>query len=197
MKQLLLITYLSLFTSIAMGQTEEHYLVFFFNRVYQTHNFQHGTADHVWIVPFDSCGNNNFEKDMKPLFVDSFHLYCLNDPDIDNESIVEFPIAKYSKEDPIAWRLYKNRKMIQTKTIKKYTRPKSKDVLKIFCVPIIAKCNTRKIGFYKTSIVTIEGEPVIWTDFWKEQNNETKRSALRHDFSNFDFLVTLSKKSNL
>lgn len=193
MNRLISILFFLLVSSVAVGQTaEQRYLVFTFNRTYQIQGYKHGTGDHVWIIPVDSCKDGDFEKKMKPLFFDASNLECLEDSIISNQSFGEFPIANYPKSDTIAWNLFKNRRLIQTRTLK-YNYPKSTDILTIYCVPIIARCVLRPFGFDRNEIVTFDGSPTIWTDFWETTDKDMERVILHHDFSTFDFRISLSK----
>lgn len=175
---------------LVRGQSEQHYLVFTFNRTYECEGYKHGTADHVWIIPYDSCIDGISENDMKPLFVDKFQLECLNDTTNFDSGIGEYPIVEYSRKDSTAWLLYKKRKSVQ-KQILKTLYPKSKDVLRIYCVPIIAKCSTHGFGYDNIYVVTINENPKIWDGFWSGQDSDLQRKILQHDFSSFDYLVSL------
>lgn len=172
------------------GQSEQQYLVFTFNRTYECEGYQHGTADHVWIIPFDSCIDGIRENDMKPLFVDEFQLECLNDTTNYDSGIGEYPIVEYSRKDSIAWLLYKNRKSVQKRIIKT-SYPRSKDVLHIYCVPIIAKCSTHEFGYERIPVVTIDEMPEIWDNFWNGRDSNLQRKILQHDFSDFEYIVSL------
>ena len=190
MKRLFFLCVLLFYTLGVKGQSEQHYLVFTFNRTYECEGYKHGTADYVWIIPYDSCRDGICENDMKPLFVDEFQMECLNDSTNYYSGIGEYPIVEYSRKDSIPWKLYKNRKSVQ-KQILRTSYPKSKDVLLIYCVPIIAKCSTHEFGYNCISVVTINDEPQIWEDFWNEQGSNLSRKILQHDFSGFDYLVSV------
>lgn len=190
MKKITLIIVLVLDGLVAHCQTEHHYLVFTFNRKYECEKHIHGTGDHVWIIPFDSCRDGICEKEMKPLFVDDFQLECLNDSTLCKSGVGEYPIVEYSRQDPTAWKLYKNRRMVQ-KQIVKSSSPRTKDAQYIYCVPIIAKCSPHAFGYNNVSVVTIDCEPQIWTGFWKKQDRALVRRILQHDFSGFDYVVSI------
>lgn len=190
MKRLLLFIILVFDVLALRGQSAQHYLVFTFNRRYECEGFKHGTADHVWIIPYDSCKDGICEKDMKPLFMTDFQLYCLHDSTNYDSCIGEYPIIEYSRRDPIVWQLYKSRRLVQKKKIKTF-HLKSKDVLQIYCVPIIAKCSTHEYGYNHIQIVTINDEPQIWDNFWSNLDRDLSRKILLHDFSGFDYIVSM------
>lgn len=174
-----------------VGQSEKYYLVFTFNKIYEIDGYKHGTGDHVWIIPYDNCRETFCEDDLKPLFFDEYQIISLEDSITCNQTFGEFPIADYSKQDPIAWTLFKNRREIQ-QYVFRYSYPKSKGVLKIFCVPIIANCRSQIKGNF--NVMTFETPPQVWTDFWRNQSSAEVRRVLHHNFSNFNYIVTLETK---
>lgn len=173
------------------AQSDNHYLVFTFNDVYEIDGYKHGTADHLWIVPYDSCRNGSFETAMRPLFVDSSQLEFMKDSVTSIQSFGQFPVIKYSKSDYAAWILYKNRKVIQIRTLS-YSFPKSNDVLTVYCVPIIAECSEHPFGYYRAPVVTIDDRLEIWSEFWDICDSESAMAFLHHDFSEFNFVFSLS-----
>lgn len=190
MKRLFIIIVFVCNALVVKSQPAQKYLVFTFNRKYVCNGYKHGTGDHVWIIPFDSCRDGFCEKDMKPLFVDEFQIESLNDSTNFKSGIGEYPIVEYSRRDSIAWLLYKNRRLVQQQ-INKTSYPKSKDIVRIYCVPIMATCISHEYGYTHVPIVTIDGCPQIWTDFWEGIDNAQKRRIFQHDFSEFDYMVAL------
>lgn len=194
MKRFLLLLIMSHAFTVLFGQAEHKYLIFTFDHRYKIEKLRgfFGSADHIWIVPFDSCKTGICEDKMNPLFVTEELLDDLDDPMYSDSGVGNFFVDKYVKQDTVAWLLYKNRKKIQERTIE-YAHIKSKDVLTIYFVPIIAKCQTHQFGYYKNTIITIDGTPSIWSDFWKEEKDFVN-SLLCHDFSDFDYIVSLAKR---
>lgn len=195
MKRLLLLLIISQVYVVLFGQSEQKYLVFTFDRRYYAEKQKGfmGSADNLWIVPFDSCKNRLDEDDMNPLFITDDLLYELEDTNWSEIGTGNFFVVEYPKTDSTAWLLYKNRKKIQERTIK-YAHIKSRDVLTIYFVPIIAKCQPHLFGYYKNLVVTIDSTPTIWTDFWKEDDH-LLHSLLCHDFSGFDYIVSLEERT--
>jgi len=170
----------------AVGQTEKCYLVLTFNRIYQIDGYVHGTGDHVWIIPYDGSCDIICIDEMKPLFFEDYQINSLKDSITCEQSFGEFPVNEYSKQNQTAWILFKNRKEIQTHSIK-YSHPKSKDILHIYCVPIIAKCSPQIKG--KFNVMTFDSPPQLWNEFWERTPENSK--ILHYDFSKFEYLVTL------
>lgn len=190
MKRLLLFLLSLQFFAASLGQDEQKYLVFTFNRKYQIkgERWYDGSCDNVWIVPFDSCKNGLSEENMKPLFITESMLMFLTDS---INGVGRYFVSDYDEKDTTAWTLYKNRRIIQERTIE-YTYLNSKDVLTIYFVPIVAKCQTHLFGYFRKPVITIDGTPKIWKGFWKEKDM-VLRSLLCHDFSDFNYVVTAKK----
>ena len=195
MKRLLLLLIILQVYIVLFGQTEQKYLVFTFDRRYYVEKQRGfmGSGDNIWIVPFDSCKTRLDENDMNPLFVTEDLLFDLEDTTLSEQGFGNFFVVEYPQTDSTAWLLYKNRTKIQERTIK-YAHIKSRDVLTIYFVPIIAKCRTHPFGYYKNTVVTIDDTPTIWSDFWKEDKH-LLRSLLCHDFSDFDYIVSLKERT--
>ena len=91
------------FTAL-FGQAEHKYLIFTFDHRYKIEKQRgfFGSADHIWIVPFDSCKMGICEDKMNPLFVTEELLEDLNDPMYSDSGVGNFFVDKYLKQDTVA-----------------------------------------------------------------------------------------------
>lgn len=177
---------------VGFCQNNHKFLVFTFNCVYEIGEYKHGTGDNLWIVPYDSCQTDSFERMLTPLFANDDLIDSLSDTIISNQSFGYFPTTDY-ESNINALRLLKNRRKIQSRTTKFFFQ-NSKERLDIYVVPIIAECETHKFGFYGECVYTINGELEIWRDFWNKTDSRILQLILNHDFSKFAYRVALLQK---
>lgn len=201
MKRYFLILFLTIVNAVAVfGEGRQRYLVFIFdNRYYMDgEKLSHGLGYFLWIIPYDACKDSICENDMLPLLVDG-------DDDIvfDHDFYDIYGIGRItsffspSKKTPIANKFFKKRKLIQSLQTDFFTLPRSKEIIRIYCIPIIAKCRAAQGGFFKTTFIVFDNEPIIWNDFWKELDSKPFNHLLHHNFINFDYVVAFDLKNKL
>lgn len=149
----------------------------------------HGTGDNVWIVSYDYCKNELPENLMMPLFAEDALIRCVNDSIENAQSFGYFPTTDYTNNQN-AKKLLKNRRLIQLRTAN-FAFDKSKEILNVYFVPIIAKCDMHEFGINHDMVMTIDGELEIWTDFWDIVDRKIVRRIVNHDFSKFDYRVSI------
>lgn len=197
MKRYFLILFLAVASSIAtFAQNEQVYLVFIFNRCTQMNEknvaSQISTGDNFWIIPYSKCQHPYLPpevSDLKPLLVANAHFDFLKNPNAYLKANNEPVLPKCSSEnEPLAMTLIKNRRVVQTITRSNYTQNHQKEILYIYLVPIIAKCSTHTVeGYNHETIVTIDSEPVIWTEFWEKLTRSPWNEKIHIYFQKFNF----------
>ena len=187
MKYLFTAFFLLTFTSPCKSQEMKEYLVYIFHEDWKKNSSKWNTGDYLWIVPYDTCCTK-IDTQLKPLFVTEDQRFFLDDVDYQKQGIGNLPIILDDKSDPYGYMLFKNKKLIQ-KVEYKYLYANTKRVLSIYVGPIKAICKDDYLGFYKKSVIRIDGTLDIWDDFWKNDATNTN-SYLFSDLSNFNFIVS-------
>lgn len=193
MKKITIILLL-VFFNIVIGfcQKSEKFLVFTFNCVYEIGEYKHGTGDNLWIIPYDSCLTNFYDRIFSPLFADDDLINSLSDSITNSQSFGYFPTADYESNSN-ALKILQNRRKIQSRTTKFFFK-NSTEQLDIYLTPIIAECRSHEFGFYKECVYTISDTLEIWKDFWDKTDNRILQLILNHDFSKFGYRVSISQK---
>ena len=119
----------------------------------------------------------------------------LNHPD---DMLGMWPLFKKDKREQMVQFIFNNSRLIQKSIIKGY-HPKSRWEETIRMIPIIANCTVNTLQHYKEEVVTFNGTPELWDDFWKfsdSYGNEEKERILKHHFK-FNYVIGFTPRQLL
>lgn len=187
MKKIIIINLLLLCgICFCFGQNKKKYLVFSFYSVYEIEDYKHGTGDNLWVIPYDSCSEENLDK-FRPLLIEEWAVECATGPEAEFVRFGDFSTKFYDDYD-YASKLLKNRREIQTR-VTKYLYHKSKETFRIHLVPIIAELELHRLGINHMLVYTVKGDIEIWNDFWKIKDDKILQPIIMIDFTKFDYRV--------